>query len=280
MDPKQGNQYQTQANRLLNECIVSQEAGYGLGSMSCSIYDTAWVACVSKEISGRRQWLFPGSFLYVLDQQKPDGGWDGPILTDRIISSLSAFYALLRHSKHPYQLGCRLEEGLLDQCISKASSFLADAFSSWRPGDAPNVGFEIIIPAMLDLLHREGFTFKAESSREICSLRDEKLQRMPSDALYNGNSSLLHSLEAFFGNDEVNFDKVELSKAGGNIMASPAATAAWLMRRSSWDDEAEAYLRLVYCNGEGRCDGGVPSAFPSTYFETIWVCCAGSGRIG
>jgi hypothetical protein len=55
------------------------------------------------------------------------------------------------------------------------------------------------------------------------------------------------------------------------MMASPSATAAYLMKCEEWDDSAEAYLRLAVECGEGRGTGAVPSAWPSTNFELLWV---------
>jgi len=43
------------------------------------------------------------------------------------------------------------------------------------------------------------------------------------------------------------------------------------MKTQSWDEEAEAYLRLVIECGDGEGKGGVPSAWPSTNFEILWV---------
>jgi len=66
-------------------------------------------------------------------------------------------------------------------------------------------------------------------------------------------------------------DRVAHHKFKGSMMASPSATASCLMRCSAWDDEAEAYLGLVLRNGHGKSMGGVPSLFPSTNFESLWV---------
>lgn len=43
------------------------------------------------------------------------------------------------------------------------------------------------------------------------------------------------------------------------------------MGLKTWDDEAEAYLKRVVSIGPGRGSGGVPGAFPTTYFEMTWV---------
>ena len=54
--------------------------------------------------------------------------------------------------------------------------------------------------------------------------------------------------------------KLKHHMVGGSMMASPAATASYLMKSQTWDDEAEAYLRLAIECGDGKGIGGVPSA--------------------
>ncbi len=63
------------ASRLLQQMIDKFDPYYGLGSMTCSVYDTAWVAMVSFDVNGHRQRLFPKSFQYLLGSQQDDGGW-------------------------------------------------------------------------------------------------------------------------------------------------------------------------------------------------------------
>lgn len=43
------------------------------------------------------------------------------------------------------------------------------------------------------------------------------------------------------------------------------------MSSTPWDAESEAYLHDVVRLGAGQSRGGIPSAFPSTYFEMTWV---------
>lgn len=54
-------------------------------------------------------------------------------------------------------------------------------------------------------------------------------------------------------------------------MASPASTAAYPIHSSTWDDEAESYLRTVIAEGAGEGRGGVPSTYPTPTFESTWV---------
>lgn len=53
-------------------------------------------------------------------------------------------------------------------------------------------------------------------------------------------------------------------------MASPSATASYLIRSTEWDDEAEAYLWLAISNCDGKGSGALPSAYPTTNFEVTW----------
>ncbi len=101
-------------------------------------------------------------------------------------------------------------------------------------------------------------------------LNAKKMSHIDLSVLYgNAKTTMLHSLEAFCG--KINFDQVSHHKVFGSMMASPSSTAAYLTYRSTWDDESEAYLRHVISAGEGKENGGVPSAFPSTLFEITWV---------
>ncbi|KAI1499878.1 hypothetical protein F5X99DRAFT_410669 [Biscogniauxia marginata] len=50
-------------------------------------------------------------------------------------------------------------------------------------------------------------------------------------------------------------------------MGSPSSTAAYLMNVSHWDDEAVAYLKHVIQYAAGKGSRGIPSVYPSTYFE-------------
>ena len=81
--------------------------------------------------------------------------------------------------------------------------------------------------------------------------------------------TVLHSLEALVG--KIDFDKIAHHKVSSSMMASPSATAAYLMYSTKWDEESERYLESVILNGSGRGSGGVPSAFPTPIFELSWV---------
>ena len=268
---------QQHISRLLERLLGAYDTCYGLGSMTCTIYDTAWIASISKIVSGRPQWLFPSSFSIVLVAQLPDGGWSAHLQecdadeADGILSTMAALYCLCQHAKNPLQLMHMAGESLPGR-IKKAVTRLSAMLQNWRVGDCKAVGFEILAPSLLDLLEEEGLVFQFPEREHLQILRNQKLARVRPEMLYGSSSSaLLHSLEAFHCKKDFSFDRLAHQKVSGSIMASPSATASYLIRCTEWDDEAEAYLRLVVSNGEGKGSGGVPSAYPSTNFELTWV---------
>lgn len=95
------------------------------------------------------------------------------------------------------------------------------------------------------------------------------LENFNTEILYSSPRTLNHSLKAFI--DQINFDRLTHNKTFGSMMASPASTAAYLMQCSTWDNEAESYIRRVICEGIGKGNGGLPSVFPTPIFEVTWV---------
>lgn len=265
-----------EATSLLKLLTRDLSQGYGLGSMSCSIYDTAWVSCVSKRSgAGQRQWLFPSSFRFILESQQLDGGWYWPpqsaykCVEDTVLSSLAALFAITQHIKHPYQL-IRMDDETGDR-LRRGIEYVAKELRCLGCGLVYSVGFEMLVPALLGLLEEEGIMFQFPSRQSLLRRRAVKLSKVPLKDLDRMPSTILHSLEALYGDSNFSFDSLRNRLVHGSMMASPSATAAYLMRCEKWDDCAEAYLRLTISNGSGQDSGGVPSAFPSTNFELVWV---------
>lgn len=247
------------------------------GSMSCCIYDTAWLACISKSVNNTPTWLFPSSFQYILDSQENDGSW--PLhepgekrgeRDNKILCCLAALHSLILHQDDTSNYDDRGHP--LNARIQKASDYLIEHLKFLRIEDCRSVGSEVLLPALLDTLESRGLTFDFPCRDSLYHLRNKKLGMIKPEMLYHkAPSALLHSLEAFYNNLDFDFDKVRHHMVNGSLMGSPSATAAYLMRAKSWDNEAEAYLQSVVRYGCGQGNGGVPSAFPSTYFEFIWV---------
>ena len=264
-------------SRLLHRLLDDYDPSFGLGTMTCSVYDTSWVACVTKSVSGSSQWLFPTSFSYILNSQLPNGGWaahpgeEDSGGFDSLLSTLAALYCLTQHAKKPLQLRHLHDKGFPKR-LEAGTDRLRQLLESWNVGLCRAVGYEVLVPAHLDMLSDEGIQFEFPGRMLLLQMRDHKLAKVLPELLYrDAPLALLHSLEAFHGRKNFSFDKVAHHKVSGSMMASPSATAAYLMHCTSWDDEAEAYLRLVISNGQGKSSGGVPSAYPSTNFELTWV---------
>lgn len=247
----------------------------GSGSMSCAIYDTAWVSMVTKRIDGQQQWLFPESFEYLIATRSPDGGWAGDNAVepqiDGILNTAASLLSLVRHRSAPLNTPKEALVGA-EMAIQQAEASLASQLRNWDVAATAHVGFEVIVPALLKLLRAESpsITFSFDGEDVLNQIHAAKLSRFRPEHLYGRRPpTALHSLEAFIG--LVDFDQVSRHKVGGSMMASPSATAAYLMHATVWDDEAESYLRHVVQAGVGCGSGAVPSAYPSTVFEYSWV---------
>ncbi|KAI0395381.1 Copalyl diphosphate synthase [Xylariaceae sp. FL0594] len=258
------------ARALLRRATQRYDEKYGCGMMSCAPYDTAWVSMITKEVDGQRGWLFPECFEYLLQKQNEDGSWgaESESQIDGILNTGAPLLSLLRHRLQPLQTP--YDDSALAGRIANAISSLRSQLSAWNVSTTAHVGFEIIVPAILRYLEEtdETLRFEFPGREELMQINSQKMRRFKPEYLYGHvQMTALHSLESFIG--QVDFDKVAHHKRNGSMMASPSSTAAYLMHSSKWDDEAEHYLRhVINAYQEG---GGVPSAYPSTYFEYTWI---------
>lgn len=255
---------------LIRRLIDGHDPKYGVGSMTCSIYDTAWVSMVAKTKDGHTRWLFPPSFQYLLDHQQHDGGWQHRSTdSDGILNTLAALLAICKHITQP----CQMREGLEDlkQRKSRAVYFLETKFSDFSVESlAMNPGSPVRIAKLLQGLQRIGIEFSFDGKEVFLKAHGSKEPISERDSLYSDKSAKIKSsLEAHVG--EVDFDRFAQQKVFGSIKASPASTAAYLMNCSIWDDEAEAYLSHIVSIGDGKTQGGVPTRFPTTVFEITSV---------
>ena len=263
----------TRGVSLVQQALDGYDDTYGAGFMSCAVYDTAWVALVTKTVDGQKRWLFPECFEYLLATQAADGSWgkETGSQIDGILNTAASLLALTRHRAEPLDIQDVTVDDL-DVRITRAASSLNSQLSAWDVSTTTHVGFEIIVPAMLDYLKQQDplLTFEFEGRPILESVNALKLARFKPEYLYGPvKLTALHSLEAFIG--KIDFDRVAHHKVQGAMMSSPSSTAAFLMHTSQWDAESEAYLRQVIRSGAGRGCGGVPSAYPSMHFEFTWV---------
>ncbi|KAL8707007.1 MAG: hypothetical protein Q9201_000055 [Fulgogasparrea decipioides] len=253
------------AQRLVKQ--ISDRCHDGtLGSASCTVavYDTAWVSMISKG----GQWLFPESFRYVLNTQLPDGGWQTGSPCDDILTTLASLKAMLCH------FGTSVanppsEASDLSERISKAKQYLQDRLQGWDVNASMSISFEFLVPGLLSMLETENIHFNFPGRKALERIKAIKLQNFDEEQFYLSPGGYLHSLEGLVG--WIDFDRLSHHKSHGSMMAAPASTAAYLIHSSSWDDQAEQYIRIALTGGTGDGSGGVPTVFPTAIFEPTWV---------
>jgi len=265
--------------------LLAEQSGKprGFGTMSSSIYDTAWVSMVRKPITkpvsngdtaAESKWLFPDSFEAVLESQHPNGGWQSyasPV--DGILNTAAALLTIRKHLRDSVVVASKPD---LELRGAKAESALRQQLTAWDMRDCDHVGFEVLVARHLEYLDDEGIVIDLPVRHSLKVLETAKLSKLPPKYVETYPSTLVHSLEALVG--KVDFNSMRHLRSHGSMLGSPSSTAAYLMNISEWDDEAEAYLQDVVGRqiiGElfpgklGR--GQVPCAWPTTIFEVVWV---------
>lgn len=255
------------AQHLVCEVVQQYSARHGVGSMSCSIYDTAWVSMVAKTVNEQRQWCFPSSFSYLLHKQQPDGSWTSADTSDidGILNTMAALLALCKHERSPYQLDDEPAHALRLR-TSRAVSFLQEKLKAWDLTATKNIGFDILVPALMEQLEQYSVSFDFPQKELLLRMNHEKLSKFNLSSMYGSKDvAALHYLEAFVG--KLDFDKISYHDANGSIAVSPSSTAAFLMHTSMWHNDSESYLQHAIDFGGGRGSGAVPCAYPSALFE-------------
>ncbi|GLB23060.1 hypothetical protein AtubIFM61612_003644 [Aspergillus tubingensis] len=264
--------YDQEATTLLQYLGQEQHPDYGFGAVSGSIYDTAWVSMVKKPVAGSKTaWAFIECFQFLSEAQCEDGGWDADaVLFDRIACTLAGLLALKKHQNEEKDHTSRQALG---KKIFKATHFLRQTLPMLPAAVAYElpIGAELWLPKMLELIEEEGIHLdNAAVLAWILPARDKKISRFPIETLYKkGFTSVAHSLEGLIG--YADFNRVSMLKTCGSMMGSPSATAAYLIYSENWDADAEAYIRrALNCPHAGQ-NGGVPSTYPTTAFESSWI---------
>lgn len=256
----------TRASILIQQLVNEHDPKYGVGSMTCAVYDTAWVSMVAKTTDGQTRWLFPSSFQYLLGHQQHDGGWQNSNSDiDGILNTLAALLALCKHIRQPHQIKGGLEN--LKHQESRAIYFLEAKFSRWTvESTVMQPGVRPLVAKLLRLLEWEGLQFLFLGRDLLINGSESKNPDCSQSTIYGDlEKAATGFIEGRVG--EIDFDRVGQYKILGSMMVSPASTAAYLMNCSTWDDEAEEYLSHVVSLGVGQSTGGVPTKFPTTVFE-------------
>ncbi len=213
--------------------------------------------------------LFPECYKYILDQQYSGLGWEKipESEIDGIMCTLGGLFALSTNSDIP-QDGISSEE--IATRFQNGAMFLSSKLQTWDVASCDHVGFEIIIPCMLERLEQKGLFFIFPGRSLLVQLNQGKLRKVH-PAVWSGKiqTTITHSLEAFLG--KADFSGLRDQRVYGGMGSSPASTAAYLMWSPVWDDEAEQYLRTVLSSRWPDEHGGVPGMYPMTGFEVLWV---------
>lgn len=222
--------------------------GLGAGHMDPVAYDTAWLARV-------RMPAFPEAWSWLRDHQHPDGSWGAevPFLPDRLAATAAAVVALAEADRD----GVRPAPPGAVQAGLGALHRLMDQYRT-EPPAVETVGFELIVPALLDEAAGLGLAVPA-GPPEMLRRRAAKLARLPRGWAERPPGSLLHSLEGWV-DGTVPDACLDTAGSCGN---SPSATACHQRRVPS--PRAEAYLRRVVSGG------GAKDVAPFEVFEIAWV---------
>ncbi|KAF9888181.1 hypothetical protein FE257_009176 [Aspergillus nanangensis] len=259
---------QSQARALMQYVAQAEGKTHAFGTLTSSLYDTAWVALVRKP-DDNTTLLFPECFQYVLDTQLPSGGWECcHFEIDGIMNTLGGLLALKKNS----DIHSQFTEQDIDSRIERAVGYLNKKFETWDVGSCDYVGFEILVPAMLSFLGKEGLSFDFPGYRLLMELNEKKLARIP-PSVWSGKiqTTITHSLEAFAGT--MDFTGLADQLVFGAMGSSPSSTAAYLMYTPGWNEDAERYLRDLVAERQKEGFGGVPGMYPTTGFEVLWIAC-------
>ncbi|KAL9012654.1 MAG: hypothetical protein Q9173_002593 [Seirophora scorigena] len=211
------------------------ESASRFGSFSGAVYDTAWLSMISKGDGERKDPLFPECFAHLLESQQDDGAWGATASqADGILNTLAGLLALAHRQRS--SVSGSLNSKSLDWRIERGSSAIQGLLQDWDPSQSLQVGSEILIPSLLRQLKSFDIHFRFPGHSALMDLHNQKLRKFNPTLVYSAKATtLLHALEAFVGLIDLDQAAHHCSEVSG-ILGSPAATAAYLMNTSIWDD--------------------------------------------
>ncbi|KAL5053459.1 hypothetical protein RYX36_034141 [Vicia faba] len=244
------NQIRTQINEV-KKMLRSMEDG----EITISAYDTAWVALV-KSVDDENKPQFPSSLQWIVDNQLADGSWGDELFVahDRILNTLACVIALKSWNVNP------------DMC-EKGMKFFVENLDKIQDENVEHmpIGFEVAFPSLLNIAKSLNIEVPEESPilKEIFTMRDQKLKKIPREVLHKVPTTLLHSLE---GMQDLDWNQLlQLQSQDGSFLFSPSSTAFAIMQTG--DEDALNYLQKIV----EKFNGGVPNVFPVDLFEHIWA---------
>jgi len=226
-------------------------------AMSNTAYDTAWVARVPSN-NGDSDLAFPEALDWLRRNQYSNGSWGARLeyYHDLIISSLAAIVALA---------GCGNGSKQDREAIQRGENYIKQNIQSLHYDPFETVGFELILPTMLEKAKQLGLDLPYDECRRFNRIREAKLGLIPERLLYSRQVTTTHSLE-FMGN-QLDFAQIaELQEKNGSFGNSPSATAYFLVECQE-NLHARQYLEQIMAIGEGAA---MP-AYPTEIFNKSWV---------
>jgi halimadienyl-diphosphate synthase len=278
--------------RVAAQALIAELLDHPWGQVSPSVYETGRLVTLSPWLTGDAERI-----RFLLDTQRPDGGWGVPDDGYALVPTLSATEALLS-ARRRYLLGngardhgardhgardhgardhgARDHEAVaaeLTRAARRGLDLLSDVLSGGGPviPDLPAV--ELIVPYLVALINRRlagpDRPWPGGPLLPPAGMDEAKLTAVRG-ALGTGRGTprkLWHALEVA-GDVARGLEQIR-PELSGTIGASPAATAAWLgdCGPAQPGDAARWHLETV----SALHGGPVPCGFPITVFERAWV---------
>ncbi|MFG1871958.1 prenyltransferase/squalene oxidase repeat-containing protein [Micromonospora arborensis] len=239
------------------------------GRVTPSVYETGRVVADAPWLTGHDDRL-----RYLLDAQRPDGGWGGAdgYAVVPTVSAVEALLGTLRGTQASAPTG-----------LAAAASRGLGVLAAWLDGGTPlpdTPAADLIVPALVERINDHLTFFTAQGDRRFTDgLPGVDRRRLDAVHALVGTGravpqKLLHAFEVL---GPVARRHRGVVPVAGAVGASPAATAAWIGDPATpgTDPEALAYLRAAV----GPLDGPVPCCTPITVFERAWAL-SGLARAG
>ncbi|XP_042008580.1 copalyl diphosphate synthase 2, chloroplastic-like isoform X2 [Salvia splendens] len=247
-----------QVNNQIEDCIEHVKSlltTSGDGRISVSPYDTSIVALI-KDLEGRDAPQIPSCLEWIARHQKADGSWgdDFFCIYDRILNTLACVVALKSWN-------------LRDDMMEKGVTYINENVHKLKDGNIEHMtsGFEIVFPALVQRAKNvgvQGLPYDHPLIKEIASIKEERLKKIPKDMIYQTPTSLLYSLEGIGDLEWENM--LKLQSADGSFLTSPSSTAYVFMHTK--DQKCFDFIQ----NAVKNCNGA-PHTYPVDIFARLWA---------
>jgi halimadienyl-diphosphate synthase len=276
--------------------LIDGLVGRPWGQVSPSVYETGRLVTLSP-------WLTDDARRvgYLLETQRPDGGWGAPDDGYALVPTLSATEAMLSvrarrdHPERPYRPagpnGAGPDDATLAAAASRGLAKLFDMLSGGGPAVPDMPAVELIVPYLVTSINahladpagpagaaadaarrRGGAGLTGWTGRRLIPPRGMDGTKLAAvrAVLASGADvppKLWHALEV--AGDTARGLRQIRPEATGTIGAAPAATAAWLGDRALTEPGDPARWHLETASAVHG--GPVPCGYPITVFERAWA---------